>query len=70
MSSAAISDVPKAVWVVDATKCNACGNCAAICPVKALVIGKTSTMSDEPSCCRASCRICERQCPRNAITAY
>ncbi len=63
-------EVPEAVWVVDETRCKACGNCVAICPVRALVIGKVSTMTDEASCLRESCRICERQCPEDAIRAY
>jgi len=63
--------VPEAEWRIDPKRCNGCGDCVVICPVGALkVIKKVATMVDQASCCRESCRICERHCSRDAILAY
>ena len=61
----------KIEWEVDPAKCNGCGDCMIICPVKALkVVKKVAIMADPASCCRESCRICEYNCPEEAIIAY
>ncbi len=57
-------------WVLVEAKCDACGNCVAICPTKALGVGKVAYMVEENNCCRESCRICEKQCQEDAIRAY
>jgi formate hydrogenlyase subunit 6/NADH:ubiquinone oxidoreductase subunit I len=55
-------------WSIDPAKCNGCGDCVIICPVKALkMVQRVAAMDDEASCCLASCRICELQCGQGAI---
>jgi NAD-dependent dihydropyrimidine dehydrogenase PreA subunit len=58
-------------WRVDSTKCDGCGGCVVICPVRALGMRKkVPVVVDAASCCRESCRLCEYQCWSGAISAY
>ncbi len=56
-------------WRVEATKCNGCGDCVAVCPVKAIKMVKSvPVLSDPETCCRESCHECVRRCKPGAIT--
>ncbi len=46
-------------------KCDRCGKCAAVCPTWAIDI-KDTAIIDQLSC--IPCRICETECPEEAIT--
>jgi Fe-S-cluster-containing hydrogenase component 2 len=50
---------------VDATKCNACGACAKVCPTWAIEIGEKPKV-DHYSC--MPCRMCEKACNKDAIS--
>jgi ferredoxin len=50
---------------VDLEKCNGCGNCVEVCPVKAIDIeDNKARISDD---C-IECSICISQCPNEAIS--
>lgn len=50
---------------VDASACNGCGRCAAVCPTWALEKDAGRRRIDQLSC--IPCRLCEKECPTGAI---
>jgi Pyruvate/2-oxoacid:ferredoxin oxidoreductase delta subunit len=53
------------VPVLDQAKCNACGECAAICATDAIVVEQTATI-DEEKC--VGCGACVALCPEQALS--
>ena len=52
--------------VVNAEKCEGCGDCVDVCPTEAIVIEKEKAVINEEEC--ADCGACEPVCPTEAIT--
>ena len=51
---------------VDIEKCDGCGTCVDVCPVEVFEIREGKSVAVNPGEC-ISCRICELECPNNAI---
>ncbi len=56
-------------WQVDATKCDGCGDCVAVCPIKVLKMVKSVPVySDRKNCCEEACQRCASGCRSGAIS--
>ncbi len=66
LENAAEQTVSVPVPVVDSSRCNGCGKCAAICEFNALAAAGKSVLVFEELC--HSCGGCARICPEHAIT--
>lgn len=53
--------------VIDSTKCTACGDCVAACPVKAVTMQAEQTLVIDDVLC-SYCGECEDICPAGAIS--
>ena len=52
--------------VVDAGKCNGCGECVEVCPLDAMTIENNTCVVDAETC--GDCGACVDACPNEAIT--
>jgi NAD-dependent dihydropyrimidine dehydrogenase PreA subunit len=52
--------------IVDAEKCNVCGECIEACPLDAIAMGEKSAKIDPETC--GDCGACVDACPSEAIT--
>jgi len=52
--------------MVDAEKCNVCGECIESCPLDAITMGEKAAVVDEETC--GDCGACVDACPNEAIT--
>ncbi len=52
--------------VIDYKKCNKCGTCVEVCPVKVFEMEKGKPAVKKPEDC-IGCRACEVNCPKEAI---
>jgi len=66
LENAAEQTVSVLIPVVDSSRCNGCGKCAAICKFNALAVAGKSVLVFEELC--HSCGGCARICPEGAIT--
>jgi len=66
LENAAEQTVSVLIPVVDSSRCNGCGKCAAICEFNALAVAGKSVLVFEELC--HSCGGCARICPEGAIT--
>jgi MinD superfamily P-loop ATPase len=51
---------------IDLERCNACGNCVALCPTQAVEIVDDKAVIMRPEAC-TYCDVCETFCPEGAI---
>lgn len=51
---------------IDLDRCNACGNCVALCPTQAVEIVDDKAAIVRPEAC-TYCDVCETFCPEGAI---
>lgn len=52
--------------IVNAEKCEGCGDCVDVCPTEAIVLENGKAIVSEDDC--ADCGACEPVCPTEAIT--
>lgn len=52
--------------VIDAEKCNACGECVSSCPLDAIAIQDNHAVVDDTTC--GDCGACVDVCPSEAIS--
>ncbi len=66
MQSESQSGIRRLIPTIDLERCNACGNCVALCPVQAVEIVNDKAAIVRPDVC-TYCDVCETFCPEGAI---
>ncbi len=57
--------ITRFAFIHDKTRCVFCGACAAVCPVRALVLRNEEALAFDPTLC-TGCLACQQVCPMDA----